>query len=124
MEDFKDLRVWQKAYELTLAVYRKSAAFPKEEMHGRTSQLRRATMSIGANIAEGCGRRSVPEIRRFLQIARGSANEVECQLLLALDLRFLPLDDFKNLEGMVLEIQRMLASRVQRLSMTVVARSQ
>jgi four helix bundle protein len=81
-------------------------------------------MSIGANIAEGCGRRSDPEMRRFLQIARGSANEVECHLLLARDLRFLPLDDFKNLEGMVLEIQRMLASLVQRLSMTVVARSQ
>src|SRR5437762_8980345 len=104
MEDFKDLPVWQKAYELTLAVYRKSAAFPKEEMCGRTSQLRRATMSIGANIAEGCGRRSVPEIRRFLQIARGSANEVECQLLLALDLRFLPLDDFKYLgKGFIVE---------------------
>jgi four helix bundle protein len=69
MEGFKDLRVWQKAYELTLAVYRKSAAFPKEEMYGRTSQLRRATMSIGAKRAEGCGRRSDPEMRLFLQIA-------------------------------------------------------
>ena len=124
MEDFKDLRVWQKAYELTLTVYRKSGAFPTEEMYGLTSQLRRATMSIGANIAEGCGRRSDPEMRRFLQIARGSANEVECHLLLARDLRFLPPDDFKNLEEMVLEIQRMLASLVQRLSITVVARSQ
>jgi four helix bundle protein len=93
MEDFKDLRVWQKAYELTLNVCRKSATFAKEEMYGLTSQLRRATMSIGANIAEGCGRRSDPELRRFLQIACGSANEVECHLLLARDLRFLPLDD-------------------------------
>ncbi len=75
MEDFKDLRVWQKAYELTLNVCRKSATFAKEEMYGLTSQLRRATMSIGANIAEGCGRGSDPELRRFLQIARGSANE-------------------------------------------------
>ena len=124
MEDFKGLRVWQKAYELTLNVYRKSATFPKEEIYGLTSQLRRATMSIGANIAEGCGRRSDPELRRFLQIARGSANEVECHLLLARDMRFLSLEDFKKLEGMVLEIQRMLASLVQRLSLTVVARSQ
>ena len=124
MEDFKDLRVWQKAYELTLNVYKTSGTFPKEEMYGLTSQLRRATISIGANIAEGCGRRSDPEMRRFLQIARGSANEVECHLLLARDLRFLPPDDFKNLEQMVLEIQRMLASLVQRLSITVVARSQ
>jgi four helix bundle protein len=124
MEDFKDLRVWQKAYELTLNVCRKSATFAKEEMYGLTSQLRRATMSIGANIAEGCGRGSDPELRRFLQIARGSANEVECHLLLARDLRFLPPDDFKNVEGMVLEMQRMLASLVQRLSLAVVARSQ
>ncbi len=123
MEDFKDLRVWQKAYELTLTVYKKSGTFPKEEMYGLTSQLRRATMSIGSNIAEGCGRRSDPEMRHFLQIACGSANEVEWHLLLARDLRFLPPDDFKNLEEMVLEIQRMLASLVQRLSITVVARS-
>ena len=124
MEDFRDLRVWEKAYELTLSVYKKSRDFPKEEMYGLTSQLRRATSSIGANIAEGCGRRSDPEMRRFLQIARGSANEVEYHLLLAKDLRFLPLEDFKELEDMVLEIERMLASLVQRLSPQVVARSQ
>ena len=124
MEDFKDLRVWGKAYELTLSVYKKTYGFPKEEMYGLTSQLRRATSSIGANIAEGCGRRSDPEMRRFLQIARGSANEVEYHLLLARDLRFLPVEDFKELENRVLEIQRMLASLVQRLSPEVVARSQ
>ncbi|MGA8313691.1 MAG: four helix bundle protein [Terriglobales bacterium] len=124
MEDFKDLRVWVKAYDLTLSVYKKTYGFPKEEMYGLTSQLRRATSSIGANIAEGCGRRSDPEMRRFLQIARGSANEVEYHLLLARDLRFLPMEDFKELENMVLEIQRMLASLVQRLSLQVVARSQ
>ncbi len=124
MEDFKDLRVWEKAYELTLSVYKKTGGFPKEEMYGLTSQLRRATCSIGANIAEGCGRRSDPEMRRFLQIARGSANEVEFHLLLAKDLQFLTSDDFKNLETMVLEIQRMLASLVKRLSAPAVARSQ
>ncbi len=123
MEDFKDLRVWEKAYELTLNVYRKTHGFPKEEMYGLTSQLRRAASSVGANIAEGCGRRSDPEMRRFLQIARGSANEVEYHLLLARDLRFLSADDFKDLEAMVLEIQRMLASFVQRLSVDVLARS-
>jgi four helix bundle protein len=124
MEDFKDLRVWVKAYDLTLSVYKKTYGFPKEEMYGLTSQLRRATSSIDANIAEGCGRRSDPEMRRFLQIARGSANEVEYHLLLARDLQFLPAQDFKELENMVLEIQRMLASLVQRLSPQVVARSQ
>jgi four helix bundle protein len=122
MEDFKDLRVWEKAYDLTLNVYKKSPEFPKEEMYGLTSQLRRAASSVGANIAEGCGRRSDPEMRRFLQIARGSANEVEHHLLLARDLEFLSVDGFNELEAMVLEIQRMLASLVQRLSVDVLAR--
>ena len=105
-------------------MYKKTQGFPKEAIYGLTSQLRRATSSIGANIAEGCGRRSDPEMRRFLQIARGSANEVEYHLLLAKDLLFLPVEDFKELEDMVLEIERMLASLVQRLSPQVVARSQ
>src|SRR5690242_9033592 len=98
MEDFKDLRVWLKAYELTLDVYKKTRGFPKDEMYGLTSQLRRAASSIGANIAEGCGRRSDPEMRRFLQIARGSANEVEYHLLLSRDLELLSVDDFNELE--------------------------
>jgi four helix bundle protein len=92
-------------------------------MYGLTSQIRRASASIGANIAEGCGRRTDPEMRRFLQIARGSANELECHLLLARDLHFLPADEFKDLEAKVLEIQRMLASLVQRLQCPVLARS-
>lgn len=65
MEDFKDLRVWVKAHELTLAVYQKTRVLPKEEMYGLTSQLRRASASVGANIAEGCGRRSDAEMKRF-----------------------------------------------------------
>ena len=106
MEDFKDLRVWTKAHELTLAVYQKTRAFPKE-----------------ANIAEGCGRRSDAEMRRFVQIARGSANEVEYHLLLAKDLNFLTADEHRDLEVKVLEIQRMLASLVQSLKITVLASS-
>ena len=123
MENFRDLRVWAKAHELTLAIYQRTRAFPKEEMYGVTSQLRRASASIGANIAEGCGRRSDAEMRRFVQIARGSANEVEYHLLLARDLDFLTADEHKDLEGKVFEIQRMLASLVQSLNATVLARS-
>ncbi len=92
-------------------------------MYGVTSQLRRASVSIGANIAEGCGRRSDAEMRRFVQIARGSANEVEYHLLLARDLDFLTADEHKDLEGKVFEIQRMLASLVQSLNATVLVRS-
>ena len=77
MEDFKNLKVWSKAHALTLAVYQRTRTFPKDEIYGSTSQIRRASASIGANIAEGCGRRSDPELKRFVQIARGSANELE-----------------------------------------------
>jgi four helix bundle protein len=121
MEDLKDLRVWAKAHELTLAAYQKTRAFPKEEMYGLTSQLRRASASVGANIVEGCGRRSDAEMRRFVQIARGSADEVEYHLLLARDLNLLTADEHKNLEAKVLEIERVLASLVQSLKVTVLA---
>ena len=123
MEDFKDLRVWAKAHELTLGIYQKTRTFPKDEMYVLTSQLRRASASIGANIAEGCGRRSDAEMRRFVQIARGSANEVEYHLLLAKDLDFLTAEEHKDLEAKVLEIQRMLASLVQSLRVPVLASS-
>ena len=80
MEDFKDLRVWQKAHELTLNVYRKSATFPKEEMYGLTSQTSAGDSFDRREHRRGCGRRSDPEMRRFLQIATGSANELESVL--------------------------------------------
>jgi four helix bundle protein len=124
MEDFKDLRVWVKAHELTSAVYQRTRAFPKEETYGLTSQLRRASASVGANIAEGCGRRSDAEMRRFTQIARGSANEVEYHLLLAKDLGLLTVDEHSDLEAKILEIPRMLASLVQSLKVEVLASSQ
>jgi four helix bundle protein len=123
MEDFKDLKVWAKAHEITLVVYQRTRDFPKEEVYGLTSQIRRASASIGANIAEGCGRRSDPEMRRFVQIARGSANELEYHLLLAKDLNILTTEEFLDLEARVLEIQRMLAALVQRLQRPVLARS-
>jgi len=115
MEDCKDLVVWTKAHRLTLATYQRTRTFPKEEMYGLTSQARRASASIGASIAEGCGRRSDAEMKRFLQIARGSASELECHLLLAKDSHLLAAEDFRDLEEKILEVQRMLASLVERL---------
>jgi four helix bundle protein len=123
MEDFKKLKVWSKAHLLTLAVYEITRKFPREEVFGLTSQIRRASASIGANIAEGCGRRSDPEMKRFVQIARGSANELEYHLPLARDLQLLPVEEFKELETKTLEIQRMLAALTQRLGRPILARS-
>ncbi len=123
MEDFKNLKVWDKAHQLTLAIYQSTRKFPREEIYGLTSQIRRASASIGANIAEGCGRRSDPEMKRFVQIARGSANELEYHLLLAKDLGLLAVDEFSDLEAKTLEIQRMLAALTQRLGLQVLARS-
>lgn len=123
MEDFKQLKVWSKAHEFTLWIYQRTRSFPKDEMYGLTSQIRRASASIGANIAEGCGRRSDPELRRFIQIARGSASELEYHLLLASDLHFLAADEFAAMELKILEIQRMLAALARRLQRPVLARS-
>jgi len=123
MEDFKNLKVWAKAHQLTLVIYQNTRKFPREELYGLASQIRRASASIGANIAEGCGRRSDPEMKRFLQIARGSASELEYHLLLAKDLQYLTVEEFTDLESKVFEIQRMLASLVERLQRSVLARS-
>jgi four helix bundle protein len=112
VKDFKELKVWHKAYGLSLSVYEASRDFPREEMYGLTSQLRRSAVSIGANIAEGCGRRSDGELVRFLQIARGSASEVEHHLLLARDLKFLNGNAHRTLEKELQEVQRMLTALV------------
>ncbi len=119
MEDFKDFKVWVKAHELTIAIYEITRGFPRDEIYGLTSQMRRAAASIGANIAEGCGRGSDAELRRFLNIARGSANELEYHLLLAKDLKFIEIKEFAAFDARVQEVQRMLAALGKRLRMTV-----
>jgi len=115
MKDFKELRVWAKAHELTVLVYGLTRSFPRDEIYGLTSQIRRSAASIGANIAEGCGRRSDGEMARFLQIARGSASETEYHLLLAKDLGFLSTEEHRRAEQKLVEVQRMLTVLVQKV---------
>jgi four helix bundle protein len=110
MQDFKDLKVWRKAHEPTLDIYQCTRAFPKDEFYDLTSQIHRPAASVGANIAEGCGGRSASQMKRFIKIARGSANELEYHLLLARDLQFLRTEKFGELEARILEVQRMLAA--------------
>lgn len=115
MKDFRKILVWEKAHHLTLAIYKASTAFPKDELYGLTSQMRRAAASIPANIAEGCGRDTDPDFRRFLQIAMGSASELQYHLILAHDLGLIEAQNYAPLEQSVIEVKRMLASFIQKL---------
>ena len=115
MKDFRDLQVWHKAHELVLAVYRQTASFPREELYGLTSQLRRSSSSVAANLAEGCGRNGDAELARFCAIAMGSASELEYHLLLARDLNLLDATDHTALANQTIEVKRMLTGLQQTL---------
>lgn len=110
MRNYRDLQVWDKAHNLTLALYRVSRGFPREETYGITSQLRRAAVSIGANLAEGCGRRTSSELARFVRIAMGSASELDYHLLLSRDLGLMNDDDFMRAATDLTEVRKMLTS--------------
>ncbi|MCL4370497.1 MAG: four helix bundle protein [Chloroflexi bacterium] len=115
MRDFRKLKVWEKAHDLTLSVYHATSRFPRGEQFGLTSQLRRASASIPANIAEGCGREGNAELARFCIMAAGSASELEYHLPLSRDLNLLASQDFQHLTGELIEVKRMLVSFVQKL---------
>lgn len=115
MQDFKKLDVWRRSHELTLMVYRVTAAFPKNERFGLTSQIRRCAVSIPANIAEGCGRRTSADMSRFLQISMGSACELEYYAILARDLEITARDDSARLIEEVVAIKRMLSALIRRV---------
>ncbi len=110
MKNFRDLQVWHKAHALTLTCYQMTSAFPKQEVYGLTSQIRRCAASIAANIAEGCGKRGNGEFYRFLNVALGSASELEYHFLLARDLSFISEERYERLDHSIVEIKRMLAS--------------
>lgn len=115
LRDFKRLKVWQKAHNLALGSYEATRKFPTEELYGLTSQVRRSTASIPANIAEGCRRSSEVELVRFLHIAGGSASELEYHLLLAKDLRLQDDEDYDFLARSVSEVKKRLTGLIQKL---------
>jgi four helix bundle protein len=115
MKDFRELKVWEKAHHLTLEIYKMTAEFPKEEQFGITSQIRRAATSIGLNIAEGCGRGSDDDFKRFLFIALGSATETEYCLQLALDLHYIPNDLYVVMNDQINEMKKMLYAFTEKL---------
>jgi four helix bundle protein len=115
MKDFRKQKVWQKSHKLTLEIYKVTMGFPRDELYGLTSQLRRCCSSIPANIAEGCGRNSDADFSRFLQIAMGSAAELEYHLLLSHDLGMLDDDSYEKLSQKTIEIKQMLTSFIKKL---------
>ena len=106
MRDFKKYKVWQLVHEVTLDIYKPTRSFPKEEIYGIISQMRRSSYSIPSNIAEGCGRESDVEFKRFLTISRGSASELEYVTVLAKDLGYLNDKTFSALNDKVDKIRR------------------
>ena len=112
---YKDLIVWQKAMDLTTEIYRLTKNLPKDELYGLTNQLRRATVSIPSNIAEGNARTSTGDYVRFLSIARGSTAEVETQLLICVRLEYLTQEDIEPALKLCDETGRMLTSMIKKL---------
>ena len=115
MQDFRKLKVWDKSHQLTLAVYRTTAKFPREELYGLTSQIRRASASIPANLSEACGRGGKAEFAQYLRISMGSASELEYHLILAHDLKLLEDAEYRKLEAEVIEVKRMLAAFINKV---------
>jgi four helix bundle protein len=115
VKDFRDLKVWEKAHAVTLEMYRVTNSFPRDERYGLTSQIRRCSASIAANIAEACGRRGNGEFHRFLQVASGSASELDYHLLLARDLSFLGNDQYGSIAKQLGELRRMLTALILRV---------
>jgi four helix bundle protein len=115
MKDYKKLEIFQKARQFNIEIYTQTKTFPDSERFGLTSQIRRSSISISANIAEGCGRGSDREFARFLSISYASACEVECLLILANDLQILKEDKFSNLYSKIEEIKKMIFGFIKRL---------
>ena len=116
MGDYRSLRVWRLSHSLALLVYQATRSFPREELYGLTSQMRRCATSIPSNLAEGCGRDTDREIARYARISLGSASELEYQFQLAHDLGLLTADEHLRLTQRVRKIKPMLAKLAAKLS--------
>jgi len=113
LKSYKELKVWQKAYNLCIKIYKITKTFPKEELYGLTSQIRRAAVSVPSNIAEGYGRKTTPEYIRSLYIAYGSSCELETQILLSGDLGFMKAEALNELQADLGEVERMLKALIK-----------
>lgn len=113
MQSFRDLKVWQKAHELVLSIYRMSVKFPPEERYGLVSQMRRAVISVAANIVEGFRRISAKESLRFYDIANASLEEVRYEVQISFDLRYITKEEFLLANEKLEEVSKMLNSWIR-----------
>ena len=118
IKSYRDLIIWQKSMQLVTKVYRKTKILPREELYGLVAQIRRSSVSIPSNIAEGYGRNSTNDYLRFLQIASGSLYELQTQLEICLNLEYLSKEDFESIDEQSREIERMLGSLIQKVDAT------
>jgi four helix bundle protein len=115
MKDYRSLKIWLSSHSLTLVVYRLTKSFPKDELFGLTSQIRRSASSIPANIAEGCGRDGDPELKWFLNIALGSACELDYHIFLAGELGYVDKATAENVGREIMQLRRMLGAFIRKL---------
>lgn len=116
MRNYKNYTVWQKSHQLVLEIYKITHNFPKEELFALTSQMKRSSSSIPTNIAEGCGRSSDKDFCRFLYISYGSANELEYQIILSIDLQFIAFEKGQFLLSQIEEVKKMLNALITKLN--------
>ena len=115
MKNFQDLFVWKKSFELGKRIYLLSSKFPKYETYGLTAQIKRASISISSNIAEGCGRKTQKEFLQFLHNSFGSLKEVECQLMFARDFKYILIEEFDDIFNDCKMLSRMLGSLIVKI---------
>ena len=115
MRDFRKYKVWELGHQLTLDIYRSTTSFPQEEMYGVTSQMRRASFSIPANIAEGAGRQSDAEFSRFLVYSQGSASELEYFNMLVKDLGYISEEKYENLQAKINHVKSSIHNLVKKI---------
>ena len=115
MKDFRNLKVWEKSNDLVIDIYKVTNNFPKNEFFGLVSQIRRASVSIPTNILEGCGRSNGKDFARFIQIAMGSASELEYLVYLSNELKFLTDRVYSDINPRIIEIKKMLTALMKKL---------
>lgn len=118
MNNYENLKIWQKSISVAKNIYQLTASFPNEERFGLIAQMRRSSVSIASNIAEGAGRGTDKDFRRFLDISYGSLSELDTQLHIARMLEFCSMEDYENLKNEIQEIQKMIYSLIKTFRLT------